>query len=325
MRLVTLPEYDHLTMQLARPIYDNFKRVLLAPGRTIHPKFLERLAEFNITYLFVEDAVSEGITMEELVDMPTWMDAVAIVQKCFEDAEKKKVIDFTIVQQLTNRLLDEVNKRKTIVLIPSTAIPENLRLFAHSVNVALLALQLGKKLGYNALTQKKLAIGCLLHDIGMVTAKNNEDHAQAGFDYLRNCRDVNILSAHIAYQHHELADGSGTPRGIDGKSIQELAQVCGIANLYENLISRDNMPPHEAMEMIMTKNGVAYKEEIVHAFVDAIPPYNPGTTVKLTTGKEAIVTKVDVHMQRPHVRTLDTGEEISLAEHPSILIVGIVK
>lgn len=327
MRLVTLSEYDYKTMQLARPIYDNYKRVLLAPGRTIHPKFLDRLVEFNIRYLFVDDVDSKGITMEELVDMPTWMDAVAVVQRCFEDASKKVTFDVTPVQQITNKLVDEVNRRKTIVLIPSTAVPDNLRLYAHSVNVALLSLQLGKYLGFNGLTQKKLAIGCLLHDIGHVVVKkgSDEDHAQAGFDYLRNCRDVNILSAHIAYQHHELANGTGTPRGITGKEFHELAQVCGISNLYENLISRDKIAPHEAMEMIMTKNGVAYKEEIVRAFVDAIPSYNPGTKVKLTTGKDAIVTKVDVHMQRPHVRMLGSGEEISLADHPTILITGIIK
>ncbi|GIW49940.1 MAG: hypothetical protein KatS3mg080_0551 [Anoxybacillus sp.] len=57
-------------------------------------------------------------------------------------------------------------------------------------------------------------------------------------------------------------------------------------------------------------------------FVDTIPAYLPGTTVKMSDGRNAIVTKIVEHMQRPYVRYMDTHEEISLVDHPSLLIVG---
>ncbi|WP_456276781.1 HD-GYP domain-containing protein [Bacillus sp. AK128] len=324
MRLISISEYDHKKMQLAKPIYDRQKRILLAAGRSIHPKYLERLEDMDIRYLFVEDAVSEGITLDEMVDMPTWMDAIEVVQKEFQSAELKKGLEIKELKQIVKKLLEEVEKRKAIILIPTTSIAEDLRKFAHAVNVTLLALQVSKKLTINKLQLKDLAIGSLLHDIGKAITSNDELHPQQGFEYLRKEREISLLSAHVAYQHHEQLDGQGFPRGITGKEFHDFAQICGICNLYENMISKENIPPHMAMELIMTKSGSGFSPEIVQAFINSIPSYTPGTKVLLNNGKEAIVTKIHSLMQRPIVRYLDNNEEVSLEQDYTLMITGML-
>lgn len=325
MRLISISDYNDKTMQLARPIYDRQKRILLAAGRSIHPKYLERLEDMDIRYLFVEDAISEGITMEEMVDMPTWMDAIEAVQKVYQDASSKKVFELREIQKITRKLIDEVTKRKAIVLIPTTSIAEDLRRYAHSVNVALLALQVAKKININNIQLRDLAIGTLLHDIGKAITPDDERHPQEGFDYLRKVRDLSLLSAHVAFQHHEQLNGEGFPRKITGKEFHEFAQICGVCNLYENMISRENIPPHMAMELIMTKSGIGFSEEVVQAFLQSIPSYTPGTKVKLNNGEIAIVTKIRSHMQRPVVRYLSNNKETYLDEDYTLLITGIVE
>ncbi|MFZ3591422.1 HD-GYP domain-containing protein [Bacillus sp. DJP31] len=325
MRLIGISEYNQITMQLARPIYDRRKRVLLAAGRTIHPKYLERLEDMDIRYLFVEDFISKDITMEEMVDMPTWMDAIEGIQKVYEVASSKKIFEIRELQKICSKLIDEVSKRKAIVLIPTTSIPEDLRKYAHAVNVTLLSLQVAKKLSVNSLRLRDLALGALLHDIGKAVTTDDEQHPQAGFDYLRKVREVKLISAHVAFGHHEQLNGEGFPRGISDKEFHDFAQICGICNLYENMISRENIPPHMAMEMIMTKSGVGYSQEIVQSFIDSIPSYSPGTKVMLNNGKKAIVTKIRSLMQRPVVRYLDSNQEISLEDHYTLLITGIVE
>ncbi len=325
MRLIGISEYNHITMQLARPIYDRQKRILLAAGRTIHPKFLERLEDMDIRYLFVEDYVSSGITMEEMMDMPTWMDAIEGIQKVFIDASSKKIIQVRDVQKIATKLIDEMIKRKAIVLIPTTSVPENLRRYAHAVNVALLSLQVAKKMSFNNLRLRDLAIGSLLHDIGKAITSDDELHPHTGFEYLRKVREVNLLAAHVAYQHHEQLNGTGFPRGIKGKEFHDLAQICGICNLYENMVSRENIPPHMAMEMIMTKSSVGYSRELVQLFIDSIPSYTPGTKVMLNNGKAAIVIKIKSLMQRPVIRYLDSNLEVSLEDEYTLLIDGIIE
>lgn len=270
--------------------------------------------------MIVEDAESKGITLEEMIDVPSWLDIVSLVQQAFEAAAAKKPLPIKPLLQGAGILINEIQRRSLVLPIPSTTIDENLKTYAHSVNVTIYALQVGKVLGYNELMLRDLAVGCLLHDIGKARSPEEKGHPETGFSILRNNREISLLAAHIAYQHHESLDGTGYPRSIHGQDFHEYAQICGLCNLYEHQIA--NNPPHEVMEMVMTLSGTAYSTEVLQAFVRAVPAYPPGTKILLQDGKEAIVTKITSHLQRPVVRCLSTGEEISLAEQPTVMIVG---
>ncbi|WP_373681374.1 HD-GYP domain-containing protein [Aneurinibacillus soli] len=191
--------------------------------------------------------------------------------------------------------------------------------YAHAVNVTLISLLISKKLSYNDLQLHDLAIGCLLHDIGKLHSKETE-HTEIGFSILRKVREISLLSAHIAYQHHERMDGTGYPRGIKGSEFLEIAQVCAVANLFETLISVENMPPHEAIEMIMTQNGIGYLPTVIQAFVRSVPPYTPGMKVALNNNMIAIVTRIESHIQRPVVRISSSKQEISLANNLNLMV-----
>jgi putative nucleotidyltransferase with HDIG domain len=324
MRLIHIDEYDYHTMQLALPIYDRFKRVLLAAGRSIHPKYLEKIKDMKISYLMVEDAISKGITIEDMLDMPTWLDAAANVKALYDQAKQTQKIDVSLLNKTAARLMTEVRHRQAIFLIPSTAIDHELRPYAHAVNVTLLCLQMAKKLRVNDLRMRDLACGALLHDIGKVAAEHVKDHPQQGFELLRKNREISLLAAHVAFQHHEHADGSGYPRGITGRQMHLFAQICAVANAYENLIAVKRILPHEATEMIMAQNETVFVPAVVEAFFKAIPSYPPGFKVMLSDGRAAIVTKITSHMHRPVVRCLESGEEIALADHPTLLITDVL-
>jgi putative nucleotidyltransferase with HDIG domain len=324
MRLIRIDEYEPRTMQLAKPVFDRQKRVLLAAGRSIHPTYLQKLIDLDIRYLFIEDAESFGISMEEMLDVPTWVDAVDVVQAVYKAVEKKEELPIRPIQQLAIKLVEEVNKRKAILLIPASSLAEDLREFAHSVNVTLLALQIAKKYQISQMQIRDLAVGALLHDIGKALTPVEDDHPRVGFEYLRKTREVSLLSAHVAYQHHEAFDGSGIPRGLREKEIHEFAQICSIANLYENALSKKGIPPHEVMEYVMTKSGILFSTDLVKLFVQEVPHFIPGTRVILNNGRSAIVTKVTGNLQRPYVRYLDTNEEIFLGENHTLLITEVL-
>lgn len=324
MRLIHINDYNQDTMQLAKPIYDAKRRILLAAGRHIHPKFIDRLKGMNITHMFVEDHVSRGITLDELIDMPTWMDVIEAAKNAYEAVKLNKPIDIIAVQKAVGRLVLEVEKRPVIVLVPTSTINDELKPYAHSVNVALLSLQVGRRLMINQIQLKDLAIGALLHDIGKVKTTKEEDHPKVGFEIIRNIREFNLLIAHVAFQHHEALNGSGYPRGVTGNDFHQFAQICGVVNMYENMISEQNVQPNEAMERIMVTSGEKYDTKIVHALVQGVPAYPPGTKVKLSTGENAIVIRIESHMQRPVVRTID-DKEISLEDNPTVMINGIIQ
>ncbi|WP_342664279.1 HD-GYP domain-containing protein [Aneurinibacillus terranovensis] len=321
--MIHISQYDQNKMELAKPVYDGKRRILLAAGRTIHPVYLEKLKELKISTLIVEDMESTGITLEEMVDMPTWMDAIEIVRDVYENVASNKPIPLVAIQKMVSKLVAEVKQRRIILLFPTSSLPIELFPYAHAVNVTLLSLQVARHLQYNELQLHDLAIGCLLHDIGKAHGRESEKHCEAGFSILRKMREISLLSAHIAYQHHETMDGKGYPRGIRGEEFLEFAQICAVTNLFENFISVQHMPPHEAIERIMALSGSAYLPSIIEAFVRKVPAYPPGTKLLLHNGEEAIVTQITTHMQRPVVRIFSTDKEISLADNPTIVVKGL--
>ncbi|MDP4083244.1 MAG: HD domain-containing protein [Bacillota bacterium] len=325
MQFIDISQYNHETMQLARPVYDRMRRILLAAGRKIHPKLINRIQEMGISTLIVEDAESIGITLDEMVDMPTWMDTIEVVQNAFKAIEKNQSLNILELQNAVIKVIQEVLNRKTIFLIPSSSVTDELKPYAHAVNVALLSVQTAKKLSYKNSQLRDLALGALLHDIGKVKAKEPLEHPQKGFEILKKHREISLLSSHIAYQHHELLNGKGFPRGLKGNELLEFPQICAISDLYEKLISSGEVLPHEALEIVMTKHEIEYKGKIVEAFVNSVPSYIPGTKVLLSTNQKGIISSIKNYLHRPVVRLFENNVEIDLAENPSIIIKEILR
>lgn len=323
MRIIQIDQYDEKSMILAMPIYDSQRRVLIAANQTIHPKFLARLRNMGIRVLVVEDAVSKGITLDEMLDMPTWLDIADNVRDAHTAVRTRKPISMRDIYAAAGKLIRETQSRPVLVPIPTSTIADELAPYAHAVNVALLALQVGNKRGYNELMMRDLAVGCLLHNIGEAVTTDADKVPEAGFQLLRNVRELSLVSSHIAYQHKERLDGSGAPRGIKGSAFHEYAQIGGMCKWYDNAVSTGELLPHEAMEAIMAMSGQSYTHGVINDFVRAIPAYPPGTLVQLQSSKEALVVKITNHMQRPVVRELNGETEVDLSDNPTIMILGV--
>ncbi len=124
----------------------------------------------------------------------------------------------------------------------------------HSVNVSVLSVFLGLRLGYSSqVILEHLALGGLFHDIGKTLIKNNDDkflekddpsfqqHPLVGKQALEANKDVlrevsNEVRMIVA-QHHECLDGTGYPNKLRGLAIYDLARLVAIANEYDNLVS----------------------------------------------------------------------------------------
>jgi putative nucleotidyltransferase with HDIG domain len=122
----------------------------------------------------------------------------------------------------------------------------------HSVNVSMLSVFLGLRMGYShQLILENLALGGLFHDIGKVLIEKKDDamtsdedpamqqHPKLGAELLVG-KDKEVANEvrMIVAQHHEFLDGSGYPNKLKGLAIYDLARLVGIANIYDNLVSK---------------------------------------------------------------------------------------
>lgn len=193
--------------------------------------------------------------------------------------------------------------------------------FAHSINVMLLSLVVANRLGMTKNEVKKVALSCLLHDIGKVYIPlyilNKTDkleieefniiknHPLKGYEFLRDCTSLNASEKIACLTHHEKWDGTGYPSGKSGEEIPLYGRICCLCDVFDALTSdkayRRGVKPNEAMEYIMGNGGILFDYELVKIFAEAVNIYPIGTMVLLSNGFEGIVEGIGEYNMRPAI------------------------
>jgi putative nucleotidyltransferase with HDIG domain len=137
----------------------------------------------------------------------------------------------------------------TLHLMDDPSLAEDM--YAHSLNVAVLALMLARSHSYDNDKIRALLTGAVLHDIGtkkvpsaIVRKKERLTdpeinyyrlHVAYGRELITEMDECTPSVEKILTQHHEYADGSGFPEGLQGDDIDEMAQIVSMVNFYDRL------------------------------------------------------------------------------------------
>lgn len=83
----------------------------------------------------------------------------------------------------------------------------------------------------------------------------------------------NALSYEICRHHHERYDGAGYPDGLQGEEIPLCAQVVGLADAYDALISlrpyKRKLAHEEALQMILNGECGSFSRPLLRCFLEA--------------------------------------------------------
>jgi putative nucleotidyltransferase with HDIG domain len=346
-------------MKLGRTIFTEDGKVLLGNGMTLTERLIERLIQSGIDSIYIDDPRTEDVIVEDLIRPETRQMAVGTIEKTVRQiinsnklARKVSVKEMGLpFQQVFGSILEDLLNNQQMIVHLSSISTHSPSLYHHSVNVAVLATAVGMSLGYNRNQLMDLGVGAMLHDIGKVELPKEllqkkdrwneaeqeiaKQHTMNGFNILRKQRDLSLLSAHVALQHHERLDGSGYPQGLKGKQIHEYAQIVGICDIYDSLTSprpwRKRFMPQDALEYLLGAGGHLFEHHLINAFRKNIAVFPLGSTVVLNTGEVGVVCKVDPeYCHRPMVRILKDGRgndlrlpyEVDLKTQLKLFIVG---
>lgn len=301
-------------MVLAKTITAPNGQVLLSQGTVLNEKYIRHLDSLGVIFIFIQNELTEDAEPEEAITDKTRSETQIAVKECFENLIKGDKIDVFEVSQQVASILDELLSNPNVLFeISQISISSELT-FSHSVNVCILSLLTGLTLGYNQLQLRDLGIGAILHDIGKTVINPKEKneyqkHPSLGFQILRQYKELNLLAAHVPFQHHEHFDGTGYPRGIKAQDITEYARIVAYANFYDNLITdypdHKGMKSWEAIATLQTKIGNELDPEIADAFCKNIIYYPVGSVIELQTGQMGLVLRNNrQNIQRPLIRVL---------------------
>lgn len=309
-------------MKLARTIFDDTGRVLLNAGCQLSDRYIQKLSTFGIPFIYVEDDLIGPLDVEDVLNDRVRIQTVKALKNVTDNARMHSEVDLRPVSDMVNRILDDLIEVPNMLVQLMDIRSTNMYEYNHAVAVCVLSIMTGMALALDDLKIKTLGMGAILHDIGKSLSKGPE-HTLHGFEILRNNKALNIMIAHVAYQHHERYDGTGFPRQLKGEDINLFAAITGVADLYDNLVSNldsgKRCHPYQALEVVMAESGRGYHPEIIRAFCRNIAPYPIGAAVRLNNGAVGVVISVPKEFStRPVVKLITNSVGCMLKDFPEI-------
>jgi HD-GYP domain-containing protein (c-di-GMP phosphodiesterase class II) len=155
----------------------------------------------------------------------------------------------------------------------------------HTRRVAMLAVQLGERVGLSPGRLRDLAIGGLLHDIGKLstpdailkkpgplTGEERDAIALHPADGERLIVELGGFSGQVrrlVLDHHERLDGKGYPRGVGGPELDRETRILSVCDVFDALVSdrvyRSAWTETQAFELLAREAGTAFDSGCVEA------------------------------------------------------------
>lgn len=341
-------------MVAARNVHSAEGRLLVTKDTVLSEAMVANIQKTSLGSIYVRNPLFQDIEAEEVVTEDNRRKAVMALKSAVTAYQKTKVLDIQPLKKVLRELVVEIIRNRDSMIHQLDMRTYQDYIYAHSVNTCVLSVLIAVNLDYPEGKLTDLALGTMLHDIGMMMlpdallmkmgnltpeeSKQVQQHPEDGFNILRTVREIPITVAHIAYQHHERVDGKGYPRNLTADKILEFAKVAAVADTFDSLVSdrpyRKGMVPHEAYEVMMALADSYVDRDILHLFLTHVAIYPVGAVVQLDNGQHGVVTKVLPRLQtRPQVRLLTDQQgnllseqtEIDLTQHLTLMISRVLK
>jgi putative nucleotidyltransferase with HDIG domain len=206
-------------------------------------------------------------------------------------------------------------------------------IYVHSYNVAIIAKMFGIWLNKSEKEIEILTLAGLMHDIGklsvledlknrrteIVQAKIMKQHPLKGYEILKDTKvDERVKLAVL--QHHERRNGSGYPKGLRNNEISEFAQIIAIADMYDDMTTKNKNEPHAPFKVFdyFQKEGYdLFESKFLLPFIEKTGETFLHNKVTLTNGVEGEIVMLNVQdRSRPLIRTqygfIDLNKERNL-------------
>lgn len=333
---------------LGAPVYSKDNDILIPKGAVLKIEYVELLKSLNISYIQIEDMYRPYEKAEFFISIEQKVEYVDKVKIILEKHIYNGKNSLKNLEVLAADIVDEI-WRKSIDHIYDMRERKG-DLYEHTIAVTILSLMTARKLSLPKESFYNIAMGCLLHDLGLryiMTSYVNQSFEAASaadfFEYKKHTilaytvlekeNWISKISKNMILSHHEKLDGTGFPLKQKNQGIEcKIIQVC---DKFDCLISgmeckRDTVV--NTVEYLLSQSGKTYDMDVVNALLSFTAMYPVGTEVKLTDGKYGIVSSQSKNSKRPEIVLLDqkdgkvkADEICNLEKESSILIEKVIQ
>jgi HD-GYP domain-containing protein (c-di-GMP phosphodiesterase class II) len=220
--------------------------------------------------------------------------------------------------------------------------------FTHSVNVCIISVVLGQKLGLSKIQLYELGLGALFHDLGKQRVdaelvnktsglteaewEQMKQHPVEGLLALfsmRGLTDVPYRAMLMAYEHHMKADLTGYPPNKRERRPTLFSWIVATADGFDAATSKRSYqsqpwPPDEVLREMRENPKRGFDPLLVKALINVTGIFPVGTLAILDTFELAVVTARNpdpARVHQPIVKVISDPLGVMLAQ-PSTLDLG---
>ena len=279
----------------------------------------------------------------------TYFYALASVKEIGRKISSNQPVGIRKAKRMVQNLVDFLSEDESLLLGLSTIRDLDDYTYTHSVNVAILSLCLGKRLGLSPKALERLGICGLFHDLGKVDLSreillksgelNEQEFKEIKKHPLKSViRIIKLptdedLKAHIItpiFEHHLRYDLSGYPRPYSAKPQGLFGRILAITDVFDAITSAriyrfTPFSPDRALGVMLERAGKEFDPLLLKVFINMLGVFPVGTVLELDTGEMGLVmdNPGETMKERPRILILvpdgkggfRKGKTESLAEH----------
>ncbi len=215
--------------------------------------------------------------------------------------------------QLVQNMVDLVMNDDNVLLDLSTIRDYDDYTFTHSINVSILALCLGHRIGLSKVSLSRLGLSALFHDLGKIdipkeilnkpakltekefgVIKQHSINSVRRILKLRASYDRKASIILPPFEHHLRYDLSGYPKTPRKTPISLFGRIITIADVYDaitgpRIYRKSYMSPDKALGFMLKDSGTVFDPILLKVFINMLGIYPIGTVLFLENNELGLV------------------------------------
>jgi HD-GYP domain-containing protein (c-di-GMP phosphodiesterase class II) len=256
----------------------------------------------------------------------SYFNAVSYTKGVINKIKSGEKINIKKAKRIIETMVDQIIEEEKLLLSMTAIKDYDEYTYHHSVNVSILTVALGQRLGLSRKMLTELGVVALFHDIGKVEIPSEvlnkstnftEDewklikkHPVWGVKAILRLRGLDIVavrSAIVAFEHHMNYNLSGYPRVRKYTELDFYSKIVSLVDQYDamtssRVYSRIPLAPDKALSVMMERAGTQLDPLLFKFFINMVGVFPIGTLVMLDSRELGLVYESDaVFADRPRV------------------------
>ncbi len=319
--------------------FEDFTEAMESVG--IKNIFLEKLHDYETSLRMTPEEIKRSCKK-------VFMKSIVHLQEVMEREKKHEKLHFKTTRRLIQTIINLISYDESFMLGMTNIKNYEEYTLNHSINVTILALAFGRRLGLDKTDLVELGMSAFFHDIGKLEIplevlnkkgklddeewKAMQQHPIRGVTKLVLLQDLSyfpVRALSVAMEHHVWANHSGYPKSWKKKDLNFFSKIAKICDVFDAIttkrIYRDfSFTRQQALSMMFENIGKEYDPLLLKVFAGMIGIFPVGSLVSLNTGEIGVVVETnqeEAFLLRPKVKLIANnnkdkidGEIVDLAE-----------